>query len=112
MINEILKSIDEMMSAAMKVSQIMGEVEMLNELSGTLDVKIETYMEEKDYEGAKALINILRDDVLLEMKMKRDVFYKEMEIFKQKSKKLKNVCRFHGINIQLGTKNKIIQFNK
>lgn len=35
-----------------------------------------------------------------------------MEIFKQKSKKLKNVCRFHGINIQLGTKNKIIQFNK
>ncbi|MBN6092369.1 hypothetical protein JZG80_07250 [Staphylococcus saprophyticus] len=112
MIKEILTAIEEMASSSNTVCTISGEIDRLSELSGVLSEKVKTYREVGDYEGANAISVILIDDVRSELDDLFEKFHKAMEIFEQKAKRLKNVCAFYGINIQLGKDDKIIHFNR
>lgn len=109
---EILNAFEEMSSASNKVYSIGGEIDRLSELSGVLSEKVTTYREVGDYDGANAISVILIDDIKSEIDDLFEQFYEAMGIFKQKAKKLKNVCAFYDIDIQLDKGNKIINFYK
>jgi len=112
MIQEILNAFEEVSSASNKVYSIGGEIDRLSELSGVLSEKVKIYREVDDYDGANAISVILIDDIKSEIDDLFEQFHEAMEIFKQKSKKLKNVCALYGIKVQLGKNNKVINFNK
>ncbi|AQM40528.1 hypothetical protein [Staphylococcus cohnii] len=112
MYKDVLDAFQEMSSASNKVYQIGGEIDRLSELSGTLSEKVKAYREVKDYDGANAISVILIDDIKSEIDDLFKQFHEAMEIAKQKAKKLKNVCAFYDIDIQLDKGNKIINFYK
>lgn len=109
---EILNAFEEMSSASNKVYSIGGEIDRLSELSGVLSEKVTTYKEVGDYDGANAISVIMIDDIKSEIDDLFKQFHEAMEIFKQKAKKLKNVCAYHGINIKLSKNDNVINFHK
>lgn len=110
--NEIFKAFEEMTSASNEVYELNGELNRLHELAGVLSEKVKTYREEGDNKGANAIATVLTDDIDLEIQCINDKFHKAFYEFEQKAKRLKNVCAFYGINVQLGKNDKIIKFVK
>ncbi|WP_204172115.1 hypothetical protein [Staphylococcus sp. GDY8P72P] len=109
---EILNAFEEMTSASNKVYSLNGEMNRLSELVGILSEKVKAYREEGDNLGANAIANIALDDIEPVINYLYEDFHKSMKEFEQKTKRLKNVCAFHGINVQLGKDNKVINFYK
>lgn len=110
--NDILNAFEEMTSASNKVYSLNGELKRLSELVGVLSEKVKAYREEGDNLGANAIANIALDDIEPEINCLYEDFHKSIKEFKQKAKRLKNVCAFYGINVQLGENDNIIKFNK
>lgn len=110
--NKILRAFEEMSLASNEVCSIKGEINRLSELEGSLSEKVKIYREVDDYDGANAISVILIDDIKSEIHDLYEQFCEAMEMFEQKSEKLKNICAIYGINVQLGNGNKIINFYK
>ena len=110
--NDILNAFEEMTSASNKVYSLNAELNRLSELVGVLSEKVKAYREEGDNLGANAIANIALDDIEPEINCLYEDFHKSIKGFEQKAKRLKNVCAFYGINVQLGKDNKIINFYK
>lgn len=110
--NEIFKAFEEVSRASNTVHALNGELNRLYELTGVLSEKVKTYREEGDNLGANAIATVLTDDIDLEIQCINDKFHKAFYEFEQKAKRLKNVCAFYGIIVQLGKNDKIIKFVK
>ena len=112
MITEILKAYDDMAIPAMNVSQLRGETERLSELTGYLIEKAKAYREEGDIKGAEAIEQIVLDDLVSDFNIAHDKFDEERKNWKQKVKKLKNVCTFYGFLVPSLKNEKVIKLYK
>lgn len=82
------------------------------ELTGVLTEKVKAYREENDIEGADAISNVVIDDIEPEVKNLYEEFNIAMEVCEKQANKLKNVCAYYGINIQLGKNDNVIKLYK
>ncbi|MEB7824690.1 hypothetical protein [Staphylococcus chromogenes] len=112
MINEVFNAFEDVALAGMKASQLRGESDRLSELIGYLIEKAKAYREEGDIKGAEAIELVVLDDLKLEFDSVCGEFREEMKKWKQKTKKLKNVCAMYGVNILLGKDDNIVKFQK
>lgn len=112
MIDEMFSAFEEAAIVGMKLSQLKGESARLSELIGYLIEKAKAYREEGDIKGAEAIELIVLDDLKFEFERVNGEFQEETKNWKQKAKKLKNVCAMHGVNIRLGKYDNIIKFHK
>lgn len=112
MIQEILKSYEDVAIASMETSKIKGDMERLSELSGYLIEKSKSYREERDIKGAEAIELIVLDDIKFEVDSVYSKFQEAEKEWKQKYKKLENVCKYYGIPVPSLKSEKVINFYK
>ena len=109
---DIFEAYAEAMESNCKLHSLMGEFDRIAELIDCLTEKAKAYREEGDIKGAEAIEQIVLDDLGSEFYIVQCKFREERKTWKQKVKKLKDVCTFYGIPVSSLKSEKVINFYK
>ncbi|MDO0995586.1 hypothetical protein [Staphylococcus borealis] len=109
---DIFEAYADAMDSSCELHRVMGEFDRIAELTGYLAEKAKAYREEGDIKGAEAIEQIILDDLGSDFNIVHDKFEEERKNWKQKVKKLKNVCAFHGISVPSLKNEKVIKLYK
>ncbi|MEX5991371.1 hypothetical protein [Staphylococcus haemolyticus] len=109
---DIFEAYADAMESSCELHRLIGEFERIAELTGYLIEKSKAYREEKDIKGAEAIEQIILDDLESDFNIVRDKFEDERKNWKEKVKKLKNVCTFYGISVPSLKSEKVIKLYK
>lgn len=109
---DIFEAYADAMESSCELHRLIGEFDRIAELTGYLIEKSKAYREEKDIKGAEAIEQIILDDLGSDFNIVRDKFEEERKNWKEKVKKLKNVCSFYGISVPSLENEKVIKLYK
>lgn len=109
---DIFEAYADAMESSCELHRVMGEFDRIAELTGYLIEKAKAYREEGDIKGAEAIEQIILDDLGSDFNIVHDKFEEERKTWKEKVKKLKNVCTFYGISVPTLKDDNIVQFRK
>ncbi|MGY0757068.1 hypothetical protein [Staphylococcus haemolyticus] len=109
---DIFEAYADAMESSCELHRLIGEFERIAELTGYLIEKSKAYREGKDIKGAEAIEQIILDDLGSDFNIVRDKFEEERKNWKEKVKKLKNVCTFYGISVPSLKNEKVIKLYK
>ncbi|MBM0775240.1 hypothetical protein M3B22_06350 [Staphylococcus epidermidis] len=108
----IFEAYADTMESNCELYRFMGEFDRITEFTGYLIEKAKAYREEGDIKGAEAIEQIVLDDLGSEFYIVQCKFREERKTWKQKVKKLKDVCTFYGIPVSSLKSEKVINFYK
>ena len=108
----IFEAYADAMESNCELYRFMGEFDRIAEFTGYLIEKAKAYREEGDIKGAEAIEQIVLDDLGSEFYIVQCKFREERKTWKQKVKKLKDVCTFYGIPVSSLKSEKVINFYK
>lgn len=109
---DIFEAYADAMETSCELHRVMGEFDRIAELTGYLIEKAKAYRKEGDIEGAEAIEQIILDDLGSDFNIVHDKFEEERKTWKEKVKKLKNVCTFYGISVPSLKNEKVIKLYK
>ncbi|GGG89053.1 MULTISPECIES: hypothetical protein [Staphylococcus] len=109
---DIFEAYADAMESSCELHRVMGEFDRISELTGYLIEKAKAYREEGDIKGAEAIEQIILDDLGSDFNIVHDEFEEERKNWKEKVKKLKNVCAFYGISVPSLKSEKVIKLYK
>ncbi|MBU6949288.1 hypothetical protein [Staphylococcus haemolyticus] len=109
---DIFEAYADAMESSCELHRVMGEFDRIAELTGYLIEKAKAYREEGDIKGAEAIEQIILDDLGSDFNIVHDEFEEERKNWKEKAKKLKNVCAFYGISVPSLKNEKVIKLYK
>lgn len=109
---DIFEAYADAMESSCELHRVMGEFDRIAELTGYLIEKAKAYREERDIKGAEAIEQIILDDLGSDFNIVHDEFEEERKNWKEKVKKLKNVCAFYGISVPSLKSEKVIKLYK
>ena len=109
---DIFEAYADAMESSCELHRLIGEFDRIAELTGYLIEKAKAYREEGDIKGAEAIEQIVLDDLVSDFNIAHDKFDEERKNWKQKVKKLKNVCTFYGFLVHSLKNEKVIKLYK